>query len=286
MKNILIATDFSENAAHAAAYGYRLAAKLQANVLLCNAFMVPAELPEAGMVTWPMYEYDDLLEDGRQALHELKTKIEHENNTDDYKPLVHCVNEAGPVVSVIDELVRKNRVAVTVIGTHGQTGIGNYILGNHARQLINNSTVPLLLVPAVAKMSPVKKIAFATDFKQPEKDIDAIYELIALIKPLNAELLIAHVHHEKENTAETKKKIDRFLTELSNKADYPNIYYRMVQSHKTENGLQWLYEHGNIDVFAMLHRRHNFLESIIPGSYTQKIASEINIPLLVIPGKN
>ena len=76
------------------------------------------------------------------------------------------------------------------------------------------------------------------------------------------------------------------MVEISNKADYPSIYYRIIQSHQTENGLEWLFEHGHVDILAMVHRKHNFLERLVPGSFTQKIAREITIPLLVIPVKN
>ena len=61
MKDVLIATDFSENARHAARYGYKLAKQLKVNVVLCNAFVVPAEILQAGAIVWPQYEYDDLI---------------------------------------------------------------------------------------------------------------------------------------------------------------------------------------------------------------------------------
>ena len=62
MKKILIATDFSANAAHAAKYGYAIASQIKADVVLCNAFIVPAEVPQAGMLVWPQLEYDELVE--------------------------------------------------------------------------------------------------------------------------------------------------------------------------------------------------------------------------------
>ena len=45
MKKILIATDFSANAKHAAEYGYTIASQVKAGIILCNTFIVPAEMP-------------------------------------------------------------------------------------------------------------------------------------------------------------------------------------------------------------------------------------------------
>ena len=286
MKNVLIATDFSENARHAALYGYKLAQQLKANITLCNAFLVPAEIPEAGFVSWPTYDYDELAEDNAHLLNKLKIEMQGSSDAEGFKPSIRCKNEVGPVVSVITDLVAGNNIGLTIMGTHGNNGLSELIMGNHSRNMINNTTAPLLLVPGQAKIGSIKKIAFATDFKQPKDDLESIYELIALIRPLNAELLITHIQDDKENTRDLKKQIDAFITDISNKADYPAIYYRVVKDHKIENGLDWVYEHGHVDILAMVHRKHNFIEQLAPGSFTQKVAREITIPLLVIPAKN
>ena len=41
MRSILIATDFSRNATHAAVYGYRLAARLGVDVTLAHTQLIP-----------------------------------------------------------------------------------------------------------------------------------------------------------------------------------------------------------------------------------------------------
>jgi nucleotide-binding universal stress UspA family protein len=286
MKNLLIATDFSDNAKHAAIYGYKLAEQLKANIILCNAFIVPAEVPQAGLVSWPMYEYDELLTDSTKLLHKLKTEMEESAISGSFTPIIKCQNEVGPVMTVISELADQKEACLTIMGTHGSNGLSEFVIGNHSKRMINYTKVPLLLVPLGSKATPVKKIAFATDFKEPKKDLQSIYELIALIAPLNAELLITHIQDEKESAPELKKQIDQFMTEVSNKANYPAIYYRIIQSHKIESGLEWLFEHGHVDILAMVHRQHNFLERIVNASFTQKIAREITIPLLVIPEKD
>jgi nucleotide-binding universal stress UspA family protein len=75
------------------------------------------------------------------------------------------------------------------------------------------------------------------------------------------------------------------MTELSDKADYPYIYYRLVKDDRTEKGLDWLCEHGQVDMLAMVHRPHGFFDGLLYGSYTQKMAAHISIPLLVFPSK-
>lgn len=172
---------------------------------------------------------------------------------------------------------------MVVVGTHGSSGLSTLLMGNQARNMIDRSTKPLLLVPPTAKKAAIKKIAYATDFTNKEEDLAAIYTLIPLAKSLNAEILIIHIQTEEKAQPSFKKWLDEFLVELSNKANYHSIYYRIEKRLDTQYGLDWLCEYGQIDMLAMLHRPQSFLENLIKGSHTQKIAKHIQIPLLVIP---
>jgi len=285
MKKILITTDFSANATHAAAYGYHIASQVKADVILCNAFIVPAEMPQGGTLVWPQIEYDELLESSVVELEKLKKELQQIHGDSSFKPHITNASEIGAVTDVITELTGKTDIELTVMGTHGAGKLDTLLVGNHSRRMINNTKTPLLLVPASAAFKPIKKVAFATDLREPERDLKAIYELIPLLKRLNSELLLTHIYNGDDPTYKFKQHIQQLLVELSNKANYPNIFYRIVNSNKAERGLDWLCDHGHVDVLAMVHRKHDLLDNILIGSHTQKMADHINIPLLVIPEK-
>jgi len=283
MKKILIATDFSANAAHAAKYGYEIASQVKADVILCNAFIVPAEMPQAGTLVWPQFEYDELLEDSASELKQLKGELPQNLNDSSFRPEITCTSEVGGVADMIAEITRKTDIELTILGTHGAGKLDTFLVGNHSRRMINDTSGPLLLVPASAAIKPVKKVAFATDLEHPEKDLQAIYSLIPLLKKLNAELLLTHIYNGDDPTYKFKQHVQQLLLELSNKANYSNIFYRIVHSNKAERGLDWLCDHGHVDILAMVHRKHDLLDKILIGSHTQKMADHIHIPLLVIP---
>jgi nucleotide-binding universal stress UspA family protein len=279
MKTILISTDFSANSTHAVEYGYDLARQIKANVVLCNAVVVPAEIPQAGMVVWPMDEYDVLMDGSTEELNKLKENLAHRSDNTAFQPAITCVNETGILTDVVNGIISQQEIDLVVMGTHGKTGISGFIMGNHSRTMINTISKPLLLVPARAPFAPVKKIAFATDFR-------SIYDLLPLARLLHAEILLTHIYDEKNHSPEFEKWVKQFLTEISNKADYPHIYYRVVNNSNPEAGLDWLCEHGQVDMLVMIHRPHNFFDSLLQGSHTQKMAGHICIPLLVFRKKH
>jgi nucleotide-binding universal stress UspA family protein len=285
MERILISTDFSANATHAAQYGYNLAKHLKANVVLCNAVLVPAQVPQAGVVVWPMDEYDTLIKSSAGDLLQLKHDLKKSDDEAHFKPSVSLINESGVVADVINNAVEQMKIDMIVMGTHGSGGVGALLLGNHSRNMINATTRPLLLIPPEAKIDTIKKIAYATDFKNPDDDLEAIYKLIDFARRINANVLITHVTTTENQTNKFQKWLNNLLIDLSNTANYPHIYYRIVRNDSARHGLDWLCEHGHVDMLVMLHRPHHFLDTVLKGSYTQKMANHIPIPLLVFPAK-
>ena len=281
MKTLLIATDFSANAQHAAAYGYSLAQHLQAQVLLCHVINVPAEIPQTGMVAWPMEVYDDLMQDSNDELAKLKCRLIAEGDVKAYQPGIVCIHEAGFVTDVVNAEAIKYRADLIIIGAHGNDALDTWMIGNHSRKLIEAATCPLLIVPAAATSKPIKRIAFGSDFKQPEKDITAINELVDFAKTLDAELILTHID-QNDADYEYNAIVKHLLINLIGKINYGKVNYKVVKSDHVENGLDWLVRHAHVDMLAMAHREHGFFDQLINGSHTQKAASQITAPLLVL----
>jgi len=285
METILFPTDFSENAKHAIRYGYYLSRQIKADIVLCNAVIIPAEAPQAGLVVWPMEESDTLLKDSTAELVKLKSFIEKSRNKSGFQPAIRFTNQSGILTDVVNQIIAHEKIDLVIIGTHGSSGLTTLLLGNHSRSMIDGVNSPLLLIPPAAKLSPVKKIAFATDFKNPEEDIKSIAALAELAKPLNAEILLTHIYENEDKSPEFEQWIKQFVRELPAKIDFSKIRYTMYKSNGAQSGLEWLCDNGDIDILAMMHRSHTFIDSVFRGSQTQKIAGQIPIPLLVFPEK-
>ena len=286
MKTILIPTDFSENSVHAAEYGYYLAQQVKANVLLCNAIIVPAEMPQTGLVVWQADEYDLIKEESDLELSILKTRLSGMETSFFHNPEIKVVNKSGTVVDVVNTIYMEHKTEMIVIGSHTKSGLSSFVLGSHTNKLIDDAAGPVLIVPPTAPLKPITNIAFATDFNRIDEDLHYIYKLIHLAKALKAKILLTHIYNDKKESPGFIESIERFILELSNKADYPNIYYRLVKNSNPEDGLQWLCEQSHVDMMVMVHRHHNFLDSLLTGSHTHKMAHQIKVPLLVYQSKN
>ncbi|MFD2872895.1 universal stress protein [Mucilaginibacter ximonensis] len=285
MKTILIPTDFSETATHAARYGLYLAHHLKADLQLIHAFKVPAEARAAAQSAWPLDDYEQVKHDSETELDKLRHQLELVNiattSARDYISRISCTAEMGDVTTMTRNLVDHFRSPLVVMGMSGAGQLHRLLLGSNSRELIDKATFPVMLIPNRPSTYQLRKIAFATDLSS--SDIELIHSLVSLARPFSAEILIAHVTDAKYDPAAHQHLVDRFLSEVTSKANYNKIYYRHIKSIDVDHGLDWLSEHGLIDMLAMVHRPHPVFEQLLKGSHTQRLAKHIDIPLLVFP---
>lgn len=285
MKTILVPTDFSEPAANAARYGLFLAQYLQADLQLTHAFKVPAEVRAAAQSAWPLNNYEHVKSDCDAELDNLRRQLELETLATAAPPnfisRISGTAELGEVSTMVRNLAAHYHAPLVVMGMSGASQLQQLLLGSNTRELIDKATFPVLLVPRVPVPRQLRKIAFATDLNK--GDIELLHSLASLARPFNAEILIAHVTDAKYDTTAQRHLVEEFLSEVTAKANYGQIYYRHIKSMDVDHGLDWLTEHGMIDLLAMVHRPHLFFEQLIKGSHTQRLARHIRIPLLVFP---
>ena len=287
MKTIIVPTDLSAAANNAARYALHIAKETNSHILLCNAMMIPMEAPGAGQVAWPLETFETLKTAMDHELHSLATKLEQREDDSNipgsYHPPIATCSEVGSVTDVVRNLAGDRNAGMIIMGMSGAGRLSRFFLGSASRDMINTACCPVLLIPSEFIFKGIKKIAFATDLSV--GDIEIIHALAGIACCFNAEILITHITDKKHDATETKKLVDAFLVHVSNRVNYPKIFYRHVRSMDVDAGLNWLTEHSMIDMLAMVHRPHDVLDRIFKGSHTQKLARHVTIPLIVLPNE-
>jgi len=285
MKTILVLTDFSLRAAHAAHYALRLAQKINANLLLCNVFHVPSREAAAAQVTWPAEDFAIMEKTSCHDLRELVGRLNRQLKADQveggFNPLITYCAKTGSLAEVMNEIVYTQDILMAVVSMHEGTGLNTFLLGNHTREIIEKADCPVLVVPYQVPFKPFSRIAFATDLSH--NSIDVVHCLAGLARYTNSEILITHVADQGASDAEEHSVIKKYFNQVAAQVKYPNIYYRAVKSRSIVNGLDWLTENSDIDMLVLVHRKRNFLERIFEGSVTQKMAEHTTTPMLVFP---
>ncbi|WP_199119152.1 universal stress protein [Pedobacter sp. ASV28] len=284
MKKILVPTDFSWPAKNAAIYAMHLAKVMQVNVKLCNVIMVPLEIPIMAQASWPLVEYDTLEEESTQELKMTAKKLEKLFETeailDSFRPAIDYSIGVGSVPEAINTFASNPVVEMIVMGMSGSGGITQFLLGSSSRTIIETAKIPILLIPKNIRFNGIYKIAFATDLGA--KDVELIGQLADFAKKFNAEILLVHIGDEAPE-GKHQEKVDHFMKQIGNSVGYAKIDYEYVWNIDINHGLEWFAEHRQVNMLAMVHKKHSVFYRIFNGSHTQHVKDRIKLPLLVIP---
>jgi nucleotide-binding universal stress UspA family protein len=186
LKNILYATDFSPAAEAALPYATGLAKRYGATVHGLHV-RFPATYPIVGPEAMPqiLEAAEEQAKFEAQQMHEMLAGIAHEVSVGE-----------GDVWPMINDIVRKEKTDLLVIGTHGRTGVSRVLLGSVAEEIFRRAPCPVLTVgPHVSKDTQrrleMKEILYATDFS-PES-LSALPFAVSFAQEHQARLTLLHV---------------------------------------------------------------------------------------------
>lgn len=158
IREIAVATDFSDAALQAVHAAVAVARAINAKLFVLHALEFPFEayLRTAGVAEEEVAKYRTRLR--AEAEEHLGAQLAQT----DYRTLPHGVKAEvieGPADTVIPQFVSDNAVDLLVIGTHGRTGLTRMLLGNTAERLLPHLHASLLAIRPADFESPVAPTA-------------------------------------------------------------------------------------------------------------------------------
>lgn len=159
----------------------------------------------------------------------------------------------------------------------GTNGASSYLektfFGSNTVHTIESLDIPVLSVPAKAKISEPKSIVFATLFK--EKDKEALERILKINERFGAEIHCLHVTKNKQN-------IETVLAEWKEHFAGKPISFKILDySDSVNKTILKFVEENQVNVIVAVSRNLNFFEELFSPSFTKKISYESNVPIFV-----
>ncbi len=219
----------------------------------------------------------ELSEITKKNLEEECKRISSKYRLNDCKAVV----KYGTVTNAVEEAIEEYQPELILMGTHGASGIGKYIIGSNTSSVIEDIELPVLAIPEGIVFKPLTKILFATDFN--DSDIDAIDFLAEIAKKNDqAEVIIYHVARgEKDKT----QMLDWFEEMVKERVKYTNLSFRYNRNNDVEEALNDFVKNFGISMLAMSTRKRNLLGKLFSKSLTKSMSYHTKIPLLAFQVK-
>lgn len=281
MKTLLILTDFSKNAEHAAMSSVFLVEKLNVAVFLYHTYYdspLIGAYAQGSMIIdeFSLLKEESLVNLNKLAIH-LRSSIIH-SSVQNFHPEIDFQCGEGSLGSNVAEILKEKEIEIIIMGASSRSTVHNSIFGSDTLSVIENSSRPVLIMPERSENQKIRKVTLATAFEL--EDLNAIAYLVELSKFFGYELEIVHVspHAQTENPVKGKAIQTHIKAIHQNNITYSEIHgkdvIKKLNSLCTENGS---------DMLALVHYKHGFFSNIFRKSNVEQAVLSHRIPLMVIP---
>jgi nucleotide-binding universal stress UspA family protein len=267
---ILVPTDFSTPSRVAIGYAAGLAKKTNAKVIMLSVQIEADSLQTAKLRKLQESNVKTAHKDAERALGVLKERF----------PKVSCSFEytlAETVVDGIESFAVARKVDLIVMGSKGATGLKKILMGSNATAVIDNSSVPVIVVPNKPNFKTEKsldKIVYATDAKNFKSEAKIVADLA---KKLNASLEVLHIMPE--DTTSSKKGTHVSGAKLAELEHFGKGHVHILPAQKITKSLDEFVKAQHADAVAMFHSLDH-KEKLFGTSVTRELAFQNTFPLL------
>mgnify|MGYP003887685931 CR=1 FL=1 len=278
MKNILLLTDFSDNALHAVEYAIRYFEEKEVTFHLLHVKdmrgFVSDDLIGASTGT---DVYETIIGGIKKELKKVQEYLEGKYNSPGHTFKTKTVY--SPFFDAVRDYSKKEKIDMIVMGTKGATGAKQVFVGSTTSKIINRMDVPVLAIPEDYDFQPIKKVLFPLDFKVDFLPI-TLLPLLELLDRYQPNLKIVYLDEtQKELTDE--QKLNREETERIFKGYHFSLH--TVRGLDLDSALSCLSEFLQTQMIVMIKKERSFVQRVFKGTHIRKVSYHIKVPLLVLP---
>lgn len=278
MKNILLPTDFSQNAENALSFAVEIARLVKGNLILFHSYSVQLIDPNMPAEIY-LSAYQEEEKAAKESLEGLKKRIINSNKDEAGNELfsTEAVVSQGLVVDETLSMIKDFKIDLVIMGTHGASGITELILGSNTASVIENSPVPVLAIPHNTGYREIKNIVYAYD--DIKSGLPSFQKLLTFASICDADITLLHIIEKGKDTEELNK---REFDKIKSATSYDKISLKLVHEENVLEGINEYVNSNDVDVLAMTIKKRTLFDRIFNKSLTKKMAYHTRIPLLAL----
>lgn len=279
MKNILLPTDFSENANNAISYALELFKNEKTKFHILNTY-IPAIQNSRFMATPSKTEVVEKCAQttSKKGLKDTLRFIELHHNNPNHT--FTTISSFDLLTHMVVDLIKTENIDFVVSGTKGITNFERVFIGANTMHIINAiKECPVLAIPNNSSFYKPKQLVLATDLKR-SLSIEALKALLAITNAYNCTLHILHLKTS-EVLDEFQQSNIKILQHCLESATL-KLHFLPSYSNKSEIISSFIKDH-TIDMLLLIYNNRSYLEDLLQEPIKKNKAYHTKIPLLVLP---
>jgi nucleotide-binding universal stress UspA family protein len=278
MKNILVPTDFSQQASNALTVASEIARKSGGKIHLLHVldvslgggFSFNTMGEPSGHTTMDQVYVLQLRDITSRRLEE----IVQQNSSDSFTIIPEV--QVGNVFSTVAAHVEEHDIDLIVMGTKGSSGVEEFFIGSNTEKIVRRASCPVLSVKNVPSGFSIRNIVFASNF---EKDqLIAVSKLKRFQEWFDAQIHLVYINVP--NYFVNSRTIRARMKEFVQKYQLGQYTFTIYDDNTEEEGIIQFAEEINADIIAVATHGRTGLAHLLSGSIAEDIVNHANRPVL------
>ena len=271
MKNILVPTDFSDEAEVALKVAAQLARKHNSKIYLLHMLELPLQLidPVQGN-SQNLPEALFFMKLAHQRFRELMSKPFLKGIT------VYETVEFHKAFDGIMEISKEYNCELIVMGSKGTSGFGEIFVGSNTEKVVRHSDIPVLVIKNEAPEFSIKIFVFATDGEAEESH--TLTKAIKFSELLGAQLHLVYVNTPNQflSSAEAEQKLEDFCKPHN----YQNLNKVIYNDLNIEEGILNYAKKIDADLIGISTHGRKGLAHFFNGSIGEDVVNHAQRPVV------
>lgn len=271
---LLVTTDFSANSKGAIRFAQTLSRQTEnIEVTFYHAIhiMKPTVWSDVFFKAYTNDEIERLTAELKNFIHATIDK-----DKEKFSNVKFVVDNCTSTEKDILKYAEKNKIDFICIATRG-AGMLRKVMGTHTSYIVNNSKVPVMVVPSHYRAKTLKKATYLSDFENLKYEVTKISKLS---KPIDLQLEVLHY----SVIFTDKKKVEK-NKELFKTKEFDNIKLNIQKSNLELSLVEKItkyVEKSKPELLIMFtNREKGFFESLFLPSKSAELTYSTKIPVLI-----
>ena len=278
MKTILLPTDFSTTAKHAADFALTLAQTIEAKIIFLNVIQY---IPDTSSINIPMPSsqiYEAAEENAEIAMESFREScLARYSEIESNVPTIETKVVYGGVSRTILDVAEDLNVDMIVMGTFGEKDLLDKVFGSNSLYVAKNAKCPVWVIPQEIKLHSIKNIVYATDLEGDEVAI--IQKSIDIAEMLGANIHALHIHEENEPEIFSSKGI---IKEIKKKLGTNMVVFSTLHRGDIVDGIETYMKNQHSDALIVAHEHKGWLDRLFYKSILTQLTNHAKIPVLIL----
>lgn len=279
LNNILVPTDYSNNAQAAFNYALSIAEEWNAEVKVIHIYsdyMPVAPLSDPLII--PSGESEEEIE---QRLKDFVDEM-IENIGGDVKTKVHITTEIaeGTPIEVLVEKSKDGEADLIVMGTTGEKSVGEIFFGSVATGVSQKAYCPVMLIPGGYNFKPIKNMVYACNIQEENMIETALVAEFA--RMFGSDVHLLYVGDDDRNHEKYEEDLANLKNAFKNVAPEIEVVTSVVEEETVVDGVNHYGKANNADLIAVVTKHRSFWDRMLHVSISKQLAMYAELPVLII----